>query len=166
VPATALIMAVQCKWFDWWGGWAYGYRPWVDLTPYLVLFMIPVIERVTATVPRRAALAAALSWAIFVQGLGALAYDRSWNKRQLFVARVPHVARPVAMATEEEARRFVERTSGIYIGPTYCDVDLTFCRYRLWSLSDNVIGYHATHFTETRNRRMPQGWSEFLEKQF
>jgi hypothetical protein len=32
---------VQSKWFDWWGGWTYGYRPWLEAVPVLVLCMIP-----------------------------------------------------------------------------------------------------------------------------
>jgi len=47
--AMLATMALQCRWFDWWGGWTYGYRPWLDVIPYLVLLLIPVFETVLAT---------------------------------------------------------------------------------------------------------------------
>ena len=43
--ATLLLILVAAKWFDWWGGSTYGYRPIVDTAPFLALMMIPVIDR-------------------------------------------------------------------------------------------------------------------------
>src|SRR5947207_8378393 len=47
------MMAVQCKWFDWWGGHAYGYRPWLDAVPYLSLGLVPIAEPLTKKGIRR-----------------------------------------------------------------------------------------------------------------
>ena len=50
--ATVAVMALQCKWFDWWGGWTYGYRPWLDTVPLLVVFIVAnrrIVEGVRTT---------------------------------------------------------------------------------------------------------------------
>jgi hypothetical protein len=80
--AAALLMLVAFKWFDWWGGWTYGYRPIVDVTPLLALLLVPVADFVFA---RRLWLALAgtlLGWSVAVQLLGVYAYDGDgWNAR-------------------------------------------------------------------------------------
>ncbi|MBM4361480.1 MAG: hypothetical protein FJ104_02280, partial [Deltaproteobacteria bacterium] len=157
---AAAMMAAQCKWFDWWGGWTYGYRPWLDALPALTLLIVPVIDRVTATPLRRAAVAALLGWSAFVQGLGALAYDHSWNLRVLFVVRRHDRPGPEAFITEAEARSYADRHRGEYLGHTMCNIDLPFCRYRLWSVSDNTIEYHVREFALTRSRRLPASFAE------
>ena len=43
--SVVLLILVAGKWFDWWGGSTWGYRPIVDTTPFLALLMIPLIER-------------------------------------------------------------------------------------------------------------------------
>lgn len=156
--AALFMMALQCKWFDWWGGWTYGYRPWLDAIPYAVLLMLPVIEPLTKTVARRAAYALLLTWSIAVQALGALTYDRSWNIRRIFVVRVPEESGPRAFMEEPEAIEYARNRGGEYLGPSLCDIDLPYCRYRLWSLQDNAILYFFTHFAETHARRLPPAW--------
>lgn len=157
--ASLLTMAAQCKWFDWWGGWAYGYRPWLDVVPYLTLFLVPVINELVETKARRALFAAALGWSAAVQAIGALSYDRLWNRRTLYVTRVPNSKKPVAFTEEDAARRFADSQNGRYLGPTICDIDFDFCRHRLWSIGDSVVLYQLTHFRESRSRRMPMGWN-------
>jgi hypothetical protein len=158
--AALVMMAVQCKWFDWWGGHAYGYRPWLDAVPYLVLSLLPIAENLTRTAMRRTIFGAAFAWSVFVQALGALTYDRFWNLRTLFVVRVPESSDPVGLFTEDEARRFADARRGEYLGPSFCDIDYPFCRFRLWSLEDNMILYQLTHFEETRSRRLPVGFRD------
>jgi hypothetical protein len=160
VAASVVMMGLQCRWFDWWGGWAYGYRPWLDVVPFLVLFMIPILEDVLRRAFLRRAFAGALMWSLFVQGLGALAYDRSWNLRLLYVIRLPNRARPMGIPDEREARDLASRNGGTYLGPTLCDVDSPPCRHRLWLWGDSIIPYHITHFSETRGRRKEDGWDE------
>jgi hypothetical protein len=154
--ATAVVMmAVQCKWFDWWGGHAYGYRPWLDAVPYLVLGLLPVAESFTRTTFRRIAAGVLLSWSVFVQAVGAMSYDRYWNLRRVFVIRVPTSVEAVDFVTEAEARSAAIRLHGSYVGPSFCDIDYTFCRHRLWSVSDNLILYQLTHFAVSRSGRLP-----------
>jgi hypothetical protein len=155
------MMALQCKWFDWWGGWTYGYRPWLEVTPFLALFIAPVLNSIFALRIGRALFFAFLTWSIFVQAVGALTYDRSWNDRLLYVVQFPDQDLPSAFISEEEAQELAEKQGGNYLGPTRCNIDLTYCNYRLWSVEDNIIAYHLTHFAETRGRRLPVGWTQF-----
>jgi hypothetical protein len=157
---TGVIMLLQASWFDWWGGWTYGYRPWLDVVPYLVLFLIPVLDAVVATRARRVALGMAFVWSVFVQGLGALSYDRSWNARRLYVVRLPSVKKPFGLPSEAEARAYAAHYRGQYIGPTFCDIDNPICRYRLWSVEDSILVYQWRYFSTTRGMRLPPGWSE------
>jgi hypothetical protein len=80
--ASALLLLIACKWFDWWGGWTYGYRPLVDLTPLLALLLTPVVEPLLARRLVAGVAGALLAWSIAVQGLGAFTYDTDgWNAR-------------------------------------------------------------------------------------
>jgi hypothetical protein len=80
--AAAVLMLIAFKWFDWWGGWTYGYRPIVDVAPLLALLLVPVVEAVLARRVGRALAALLLGWSVAVQLLGVYAYDGDgWNAR-------------------------------------------------------------------------------------
>lgn len=84
-PLTVAVLGlwlVAFKWFDWWGGWSFGYRPLVDTAPLLAVLMVPVLDRIfTRPLPRRAFVVLA-GWSVAVQLLGAFAYDPlGWNAR-------------------------------------------------------------------------------------
>jgi hypothetical protein len=158
---TAIVMmAIQCKWFDWWGGHAYGYRPWLDAVPYLVLGLLPVAEPFTRTTFQRVVAGLLLAWSVFVQAVGAMSYDRYWNLRRVFVIRVPTSLEAMDFTTEAEARSAAIRLNGSYVGPSFCDIDYTFCRHRLWSVKDNLILYQLTYFALSRSGRLPFGFQD------
>lgn len=159
--ASALVMMVaQCKWFDWWGGHAYGYRPWLDAVPYLSLGLLPICGSLFATRLRSAATGVVLAWSVFVQALGAMSYDRYWNLRRVFVIRVPTQIEAVDYTDEGDAKREAARAHGTYIGASFCDIDFTYCRHRLWSVRDNLILYQLTHFSLSRSGRLPFGFRD------
>jgi hypothetical protein len=162
--ATLAIMAVQCKWFDWWGGWTYGYRPWLDVVPLLTLFLLPVIERLGKRVVLTAAFSVTLAWSVFVQIVGAFAYDKMWNERVLYVTRMPLVADPILHFTEAEARKMAQADGGEYLGPTLCNIDKTYCRYRLWSWSDSIVLYYIENFERSRKTRYATAWNKLSIK--
>ena len=86
--ATALLILVASKWYDWWGGSTYGYRSIVDTAPFFALLMIPVIERVVANHRMRMLFGALLIWSIAVQFVGAYSYSLTgwtnqwWNEQR------------------------------------------------------------------------------------
>ncbi|HEX7477099.1 MAG TPA: hypothetical protein VF331_04795 [Polyangiales bacterium] len=160
--AAGLTMLLQSKWFDWWGGWVYGYRPWLEAVPILALCLLPVIEQVFArTAPARIFMAA-LAWSIFVQGLGAFSYDKFWNERILFAVK-EHNGQRRFFARETDARAESAGKSAEYQGEFHCNIDFPECRYRLWSFDDNIISYYwHERYDIAREHRMHMPWRQLL----
>ena len=80
--ATALLILLASKWYDWWGGSTYGYRSIVDTAPFFALLMIPIIERVVTNHRMRILFGALLIWSITVQFVGAYSYSlRGWTEQ-------------------------------------------------------------------------------------
>lgn len=80
--AVPLLWLPSFMWFDWWGGWTYGYRPIVDSAPLLALLCVPALERIASSVVWKTVLAAAAAWSVLVQLLGVLFYTpEGWNAR-------------------------------------------------------------------------------------
>jgi len=130
-PLRVLTLAVPAlwlpafAWFDWWGGWTFGYRPIVDSAPLLAVLCVPALACVLERPLWRAGLAVALAWSIFVQVLGAFAYSPwGWDARLVDAA-----------------------------GGERASIDLPAYRHRLWSFSDWQIGYLITHFAQARAER-------------
>lgn len=122
--AVPVLWVPAFLWFDWWGGWAYGYRPIVDSTPLLALLCLPIIGRLVERRTWGVAFALALAWSVLVQALGAFAYSPwGWNARII------------------DAH-----------GNT-ADVDNPAYRHRLWSFRDWQIGYVLTNFAHARAER-------------
>lgn len=79
VMAVALLV-VAGAWFDWWGGWTYGYRPIVDSMPLWIVMAAPGLTCVLARAWRRWVFGAALAWSVLVQAVGSICANCSaWN---------------------------------------------------------------------------------------
>ncbi|HKP56438.1 MAG TPA: hypothetical protein VJV78_06955 [Polyangiales bacterium] len=168
--AAGAMMLLQSKWFDWWGGWAYGYRPWLEATPVLALCLMPVVPIIMRRHWSAALFALALGWSVFVQGLGALAYDKYWNARSLFRVdtTVDMHSEPQFFVTEDEARSYADShpETATYVGPFGCNIDFRECRYRLWSIEDNVIAFYmGERFEVSRANRTHLGWFQLASTQ-
>jgi hypothetical protein len=157
--AAGLIMALQCKWFDWWGGWTYGYRPWLDVVPLLVLFVVPALDGIWESKAKKGLFVAALGWSCLVQAIGAFAYDKSWNDREIFMVEIPGATKPIVRFTEANAERLANARGGTY-RTMYCNIDWPECRRRLWSHEDSIIAYHISDFGVTRKRRYDSAWGD------
>jgi len=117
-------------WFDWWGGWTYGYRPIVDTTPLLAVLCVPALDRVLERRAWRIVFFAALAWSVLVQIVGVFAYTPlAWNARVL--------------------------DSG-----EHADVDAPQYRHRLWSFHDWQIAYFMRRFPQsfTESRAYAAAW--------
>jgi len=165
---SAAIACIQFKWFDWWGGWTYGYRPLVDLVPLLMLFMIPVISTILRKKLIASVFVLTFAWSVFVQALGAMSYDKvGWNERQAYSVLLPGWDRRI-LFSQDEAMNLVREHGGEFVGSHGCNMDYKFCRHRLWSIEDNQIWYYMTHYSEAREKRLAPGWEQlsiFMEKQ-
>ena len=152
VVAMLLLLLIAFRWFDWWGGWCFGYRPIVDTMPIFALLLIPVVD----TIFRRRwllALAAALvAWAVFVQVLGAFAYNlQGWNAKFVVAyMAVPGYAQPVAVHDYIQAEVWRRSGKAKLLGQKWLDIDLPKNRHRLWSVADSQIGYYAANFARAR----------------
>jgi hypothetical protein len=81
VLAAAAIMITRFKWFDWWGGYSYGYRPLMDAIVPLTILLIPAIGTRRHGGFFHVTIAVLLAWSIAVQWIGT-AYDAtSWDRR-------------------------------------------------------------------------------------
>jgi len=122
--AVAALWAPAFVWFDWWGGWAYGYRPIVDSVPLLALLCLPALEWLLERPAWRAVFVATLAWSVLVQVLGVFIYSPwGWN------------------------------TKLIDGNGTRANVDLPEYRHRLWSFRDWQIGYLIANWREARAER-------------
>jgi hypothetical protein len=153
VMAVAVLWLVSFCWFDWWGGWSFGYRPILDTMPLVALMMAPVADALFGRRAGRVAFSVLLAWSIVVQVVGALAYDVAvWNNRPRFEVSVPGEAEP--RRTDERAQmREWSALPGATVHAESMDVDLPEYRRRLWSLRDNQVGFYLSHFVEARKAK-------------
>ncbi|MGE0538278.1 MAG: hypothetical protein AB7O68_25170 [Pirellulales bacterium] len=150
--AILLIWCVESKHFDWWGGWSYGYRHIVDTMPLLLLMLVPVLPMILRHRIWVSTFAVLLLWSIGVQALGALAYDFiGWNARRAYRLQEPNGSTRLSFHAQDAiawSRRPDARVEQVFL-----DVDAPENRSRLWSWTDNQIGYYITHFLQSRQTR-------------
>jgi hypothetical protein len=148
--AMAILLVIAFCWFDWWGGWCYGYRPLVDTMPFFAILLIPVIDSIWRRKWLAGIAAVLLAWSVFVQVLGAWAYDLSgWNAGYTACLNVPGRVEPVAVSDRAKVRELVGSGAEVQSIERH-DVDLPQYRDRLWSISDWQIGYYIRNFAESR----------------
>lgn len=155
-PLSVAILAIwvlEARHFDWWGGWSFGYRHIVDTVPLLCAFLIPVGEMIVGRWRWRAIYVPLVAWSIFVQVLGAFAYNLGgWNARPALWVHGPAVERPIVTFDFDEARRW-QGKPGVRLDMIGANVDLPRFRHRLWSIRDSQIVYYATHWSEARRNK-------------
>jgi hypothetical protein len=150
--ATVALFLVACKWFDWWGGWCFGYRPIVDLMPFLAVLLVPVFERLGNWRTARIACGLLLAWSVGVQVIGAFAYESvGWNARLAgFEVKLPGRAETLMVSDRAEVDRLLAANPGTQARERRLDIDSPDHRSRLWSVADNPILYYAANFAASR----------------
>lgn len=135
-----LLLLLSAKYFNWWGGWSFGYRYLLDAAPVLTLLMVPALVRFAGRRWLRPALVVGTTASIGVQLVGAFLYDVSgWN------AGVTERARP------ERGPRLEMR-----------DVDDPAHRARLWSIADSQL-VHALRLAPELRRSKRAGMARWLD---
>jgi hypothetical protein len=156
--AVALFL-MSCKWFDWWGGWCFGYRPIVDISVLLAFASLPIVDRVRRARLLQAGFAVLLCWSVVVQVIGAIAYDvEGWNGRNVFDVTLPGTGERVTFDDKESAVRQV-RDHGGQVESRSLNIDARENRKRLWSVTDSPIFYYLGNFSaasENRKKRMEE----------
>ncbi len=151
--AAVAMFLMASKWFDWWGGWCFGYRPIVDVTTLLAFLAIPVAEKVRDLAALRWSFAGLFLWSVGVQVLGAYAYDvTGWNGRAVYDVILP-ADQPKRTFDDSALAASFARERGGRVEPRSLSVDDPIYRSRLWSVTDNPIGYYLLEFSSSRKRR-------------
>ena len=148
-----LMLVVESKHYDWWGGWTYGYRHIVDLAVLLAVLLIPAMPVIKRRIWLAGLFGAALAWSVAVQAVGAFAYDDRWNATPAsYELRIPGSQETVSVGTREKAKQLIAQ-GATPVGEVPRDIDNPRYRYRLWSWRENEIWYYLTHFRESREVR-------------
>jgi hypothetical protein len=130
--AAAVIMVLRFKWFDWWGGYSYGYRPLMDTLVPLAVLVIPALAARPFSMLGRAVVAALLLWSIAVQWIGT-AYDSGgWDRGTRFQVEAPD-GTTTDFDDRDAAAAFAKQQGGRITRVTY-NVDDRRHRDRLWSV--------------------------------
>lgn len=161
---AVLVVCLSAKWYDWAGGWSFGYRLLVDTMPLLALCSVAVVERIRRLPSLKALLAVALLWSVGVQVIGAYAYDvTGWNNRKAYAVRLPGEKQPRLFHASKTAEQ-VATKHHVAVQPVYLNIDLKPYHRRLWSIRDSQLVYYLTHFAASRQnkKRMIE---EFLRPQ-
>ena len=150
--AMLALLAIAFAWFDWWGGWCFGYRPIVDTMPFFALLLVPVIDWVVSRKWAVTLFALLLGWSVLVQALGAFSYNvLGWNSQQVCARIALPSGEVVATETLTEGKELTERQPGAKVVETLeRDIDKVEFRHRLWSISDSQILYYLRNFANAR----------------
>jgi hypothetical protein len=160
--ALAALLLIAFKWFEWFGGWVYGYRLVAELAPLLMVFLIPVAQRIRESTPLSTVFAILAAGSVGIQVLGASRYDPvAWNGRQGFEIRVHGEEGTRVLTDEESAVRLVEAGRAAPVKILAMDVAQPRFRYRLWSLSDSQLAWllrpEAADLARDSRKRMMAG---------
>lgn len=172
--AVPLILFVESMHFDWWGGWSFGYRHLVDVSPMLVALIGPAAHKVFH---RRWILpfSAAVAWSIAVQVIGVTANDVcGWNARIAFRLRDASETEVGRTFDEKEYtawNRKIRRTPRVD-DLVSLNIDQPEHRHRLWSIRDSQLVYCLQNFASGAASRQSQmlnarqDWSRKLAESY
>jgi len=150
--ATVVLWVVAFKWFDWWGGWCFGYRPIVDTMPLLAVMLIPAAGWICRRKARMGVFLFLLAWSVVVQVLGAWAYNiDTWNAPTWSVAvHFTDGSPPVTVANMHQVKQVAATRPVEGVEPILGDIDKPEYRHRLWSVADSQLAHLLTRFAESR----------------
>jgi hypothetical protein len=162
---TLGLLVIAFKWFDWWGGWCFGYRPIVDTMPLLAVMLVPAMNWICRKKAALVTFLVLLAWSVTVQVLGAWAYNlETWNAPvSAFDVYLPGEFTPEVVADSDQVQRIAATRPVEYVNPITADIDKPQHRRRLWSLTDNQIRHLMASFTESRRvkHREMEDWLRY-----
>ena len=147
---VVLLLLVQAKWFNWHGGWSFGYRLMVDATPLLALCAAAIAVTVWQRKVLLGVFGVALAWSLAVQVIGAYAYDVvGWNCRQALRVQRPDGG-PARLVFDPRLAAHLASQEKATVEKVTLDVDRRANHRRLWSIRDSQLLYYVGHFTQSR----------------
>jgi len=170
ILSMLLLWCVQFKFFDYWGGWCFGYRPLVDTMPIVCILLTPIMKYVFKNKPLLVVFLICVAFSIFVQILGTFAYNQAgWNytwgvvckKNGQFVSYIGNAGQSAQFAIQ----RKYPRTRGYKFTMEHMNIDLPKWRGRLWDYQYNPISYYFYNFWEARVAKAEtiKEWVEYLK---
>jgi hypothetical protein len=163
-PVTGAILAmwlVHSRYFDWWGGWSFGYRHIVDSTTLMVICLVP-LANIALRPWSQWLFGGLLAWSIGVQAIGAWAFDiEGWNNRR---AVVSPLGETVVVHRYLPSPILDSPTPPLLAGESIAelDIDRPENRHRLWSWTDNQILYYLQHWNQSILAR--QKWNAYVAR--
>lgn len=173
VFASGAQILLASKWFDYYGGWCYGYRPIVDTTPVLAVLLGISLPTIYKSTTLRALFGASLVWSVWQQIVGASAYNPTdWNNRWGMVSRDPSSGKireylycdfdynrmipvlPVnaqAMVTAAEKKWGPTKDTAHDYRCAHRDIDDPLYRDRLWDFAENPAFFFTRNFWGARS---------------
>ncbi len=154
LAASLIILCVEAKHFDWWGGWSFGYRHVLDITVFLSLLLIPTLESFWNKNAFRALFGVTLLWSVAVQIIGVSLYDvTGWDNRK--GTAVVMKDQPKAVICLEKSGVEAMRKDPTFVKATdvTLNVDKAEFRNRLWSITDSPLAYYISHISDARKQR-------------
>jgi hypothetical protein len=153
VVGVVLQVLLAAKWFDWWGGWCFGYRVIVDIAILLGFLAFPIVAAVKLRPWRSALFAALLTYSVGVQVIGASVFDvEGWNARIAWQVMPRDQANWIVFEDKPSAERFAREQDGA-IRSVVLNIDKPEYRGRLWSLGDSPLIYYLGHFSQAWTKR-------------
>jgi hypothetical protein len=141
---------ISFKWYDWWGGRCFGYRPIIDTIPFLTLLLAPGFDWVFKRRWTQVVFGVCATWSVMVQVAGALAYTQfTWNMRPGVIVRSAESGSMVPTDVDDE---FLP-PPGSAVSRVAMDIDKAQFRGRLWSIRDSQLAMIVTRFPELREAR-------------
>jgi hypothetical protein len=79
LAAVLALLLINAQWWQWYGGWSYGYRMLADAAPALCLALLPILELAARSRGGRIAFVCCALAALAIHLSGAYSYDASWD---------------------------------------------------------------------------------------
>ncbi|MBY0589465.1 hypothetical protein K2X85_20000 [bacterium] len=156
--AAILVTLVEAHHFDWWGGWSFGYRHLVDLSPILVTLVLPTANFIAHNVRLRVVWAIALAWSVLSQVVGVTSNDLwRWNGSVSFSLEDKGKGQVATTESFAEFQRWMS-LPGHTGKPIVRNVDRPEYRDRLWSWREQPVAFYLTHFRRSMLTRQGQLW--------
>jgi tetratricopeptide (TPR) repeat protein len=160
-PSLALVglILIECHHFDWWGGWSFGYRHLVDLSPIMVTLILPIVGRMMNDVRLRSIFLFAVAWSVGVQIVGVSANDLwRWNGPVHFSLKDREGKEVGQTRSFAEFERWTSQP-GQTGEPVVRNVDFRPYRYRLWSWKEQPVLFYLSNFRQSMWSRQGQMWN-------
>jgi hypothetical protein len=151
--AAILQVLLAAKWFDWWGGWCFGYRLIVDTAILLGFLAFPIVAAVERKRAYQALFAGLFVYSLGVQLIGTYVFDLSgWNAKIVWQVMTRDKPDVTTFDDKAAALRFARERHAPMRFVTL-NIDNPDYRDRLWSFSDSPLIYYLKNISRARALR-------------